>query len=495
MSITASSVVRGSMIISASRVLVNLIGFLSTITLARLLVPEDFGIVAISMGVLAIVNSFTSMPLSAALIQRDDVTAEHYNTAFTLSVLRALFAGGLLVATALPIAHLYDDMRLVPVLIVIGGSVVLLGFNNPMMAHFVRTMSFARESANNVLAKLLGFLVALAIAYTWRSYWALVIGGIASQLFSVLMSYVWKPYWPRFTLSKARDLLAFSWWMTLSDMVNTINWRLDQLLLGNLVSRTALGFYSVGGDLAALPTREATQPLTQSLFPALARIRSEPERLRRAVLSGQSLIFLVAFPVGLGFSMLAEPLVRLVLTDKWSGAIFVIQALAFLCAVQTLVLIVHPLALANGSSKQLFVRDLVYLLVRAPIVVVGVLLGGIKGVVIGRLIVGLLYTAYNMHFIRLVCGLAIRDQFHGTARTFASGAIMCAALWGLGVLLPIEVGRGTAYVMLIAHVVAGALVFVATQLLLWRMSGCVDGPERRALDMLRAGWVRFRERP
>lgn len=491
MSVSASSVVRGSLVISLSKIITNALGFLSTVILARLLVPEDFGLVALAAGILAIVNSFTSMPVSTALVQREDIADDFYNSAWTIGVIRSVLVALVMAVAAWPIASLYQDMRLFPVLLLMAGGVFFSGAANPKMVVFVRNMSFWQDAINNVVAKLVSLVAVVALALLWRSYWALVIGGIVSQFVSLILSYAWLPYRPSFTLSRARELIGFSWWMTCSDVVNTVNWKMDPLILGGLTSRANLGLYTVGGDLAALPTREAMAPLTQSLFAALSRIKNDLERSRRAVSAGQALIFFVALPVGLGFSYLADPLVRIVLGEKWSGAVFVVQALSILYALQTLAAVANPLALAHGKTRELFLRDVILMLIRVPPVVVGLLLGGINGAVMGRVFAGLLHLIYNLHFVRQICGLTVFSQLRGTVRTLFSGGAMWLSLIGVSHLMPIRVGISGDYLALAVHVVLGALVFGACHLMLWASAGFPEGPEQRVIALLAGVSRRF----
>lgn len=141
--------------------------------------------------------------------------------------------------------------------------------------------------------------------------------------------------------------------------VNTLNWRFDHLVIGYFLGNVPLGYYSVGDNLTASPTRAAITPVAQTLFPAMARLTGDVQHLRQAYQRAQSLMLAVALPLGCGFAIVAEPLVLLTMGEKWSHAITIIQLLAAIFALQTLSSAVQPLAMAMGQTRMLFNRDLV----------------------------------------------------------------------------------------------------------------------------------------
>ena len=210
-------------------------------------------------------------------------------------------------------------------------------------------------------------VVSLLIAWEYKSYWALILGSLAGQVAYVLLSYTALPFLPRITFKHTRDLLSFSVWLSLGQIINTINWRFDQLLIGGLSGRAALGYYSVGDNLAQLPTREAIAPLTQPLYPAFSRVADDHERLRAGYQRAQAFITAVALPIGVGFALLASPLILHFMGEKWAPAVIVAQGLSAIFALQTLGSLAQPLGMAAGATKLLFKRDVQMFFVRLPI--------------------------------------------------------------------------------------------------------------------------------
>nr|WP_052002855.1 lipopolysaccharide biosynthesis protein [Microvirga sp. BSC39] len=476
---------RGALWIGLTRLFVSVIGFGSTLVLARLLTPDDFGIVAIATTILTIVGSVTELSLSAALVQHNAPDEEHFHTAFTLNGMRAVIIAVALSLAAWPIAGLYADPRLGPVILVVAMTGLLSGFFNPKLVVMTRDLVFWQEFALNVSQKLTGFVVAAVIALAYQSYWALILGSSIAQLLNLVLSYAVRPYRPRFGLGRARELFSFSIWLSLGQGVNALNWNLDKLVVGYIYGQASLGTYTVGDNLAALPTREATLPIAQTLFPGFSRMVDDPERLRRAYLRAQRLLCAIAFPIGFGFAAAAPIVVPLTLGPQWAGATIVIQVIASVIALQTLATTLQPLAMALGQTQLLFGRDLVNLFIRVPLMALGMFLGGFPGILFGRAGAAAVGTVINMHLVQQLTGLSLYEQIAGNIRPLASSVAMVGVILALqSYLAETSLGVST-FTTLTLVGAAGAATFATSAVLLWFMARCPDGPEREISEALR----------
>ncbi|MDB5662288.1 MAG: polysaccharide biosynthesis protein [Sphingomonas bacterium] len=483
----AAQLARGSMWVSASRGLVNLFGLVSTIALARLLVPADFGLVAIAITMLAILSAITNLSLAEALVQHKAPTPEHYHTAWSLGVLRGAVIGGLFALSAHAAARFYDDPRLEAVMYVLSFSVFLSGLTNPRIVVLQRSLVFWQDFVLEVSQKLVAVGVSITLAILFRNYWALVFGTVAGQLVTLILSYTILPFRPRISLRHVRELWSFSIWLTLGQLVSTINWRFDQLLIGKFLGRTALGIYTVGDNLAQLPTRESTQPLTRTLFPAFAKLNDDPDRQRRGFQRAQSTITAVALPLGVGVALVADPMVRLVLGERWLAAIGVIQALASIFALHTLGGLAQPLGMARGETRTLFNRDLQLFFIRLPFICAGMFLWGLNGVVAARVLTGLIGLGFDMGLIRRFLGLSYLAQLRANLRTFAAVIVMCGGVLILRHTLTLGHDSGALALRLAIEGGAGAILYAGSRLLIWRARGRPDGPETELARLVAAG--------
>ncbi|MET0660677.1 MAG: lipopolysaccharide biosynthesis protein, partial [Steroidobacteraceae bacterium] len=474
----SARMIKGSAWLSASRAIVNALSLLSTILLARLLVPEDFGVVSLATTLLMIVTSVTELSLSSALVRHEAPTPSHFDTAWTLNGLRGLLLGALFAAAGPLIAAIYDDQRLVGVMAVLGFSIFLGGLTNPRSIMLQRDLIFWQEFVLNVAQRLAGFVASIAIAYFYRSYWALVVGTLVMQVTTVLVSYTILPYRPRICFSHLKDLLSFSVWLTGGQIVNTLNWRFDYLMIGRVLGMGALGHYTVGSNLAQAPTSETTTPLTKVIFPGFSSIRSDPTRLASAYQRAQALVTAVALPAGFGAALIADPLIRLTMGDKWEPVIFVVQVLASVFALQTLGSLSRPLGMALGHTRLLFIRNLQMLFIRIPIIVAGMLLMGLKGVVAGRVISGLIAIYLSMRLVRYFTGLDVTAQLAANVRALASVAVMSLGVMLITPLLTQATDPVSLLIKIAVIIVAAAALYCGTSVVLWMFMRKPSGPER-----------------
>jgi O-antigen/teichoic acid export membrane protein len=462
-----------------ARVSVSLVSLLSTFILARILMPADFGLVAIATTLLEVISAATNLSLASALIRHADPTEDHFHSAWTLNFIRATVIGTIFAVAAWPVAEGYDEPRLVAIMLMLAASVVMTGFANPKMVVFSRRLVFHQDFILQVSQKLVGFAVSVTLALLYGSYWALVLGVIASQATNIVVSYVLLPYTPRFRLRHWRELFSFSFWMTLQDFLHTLNWATDQLLIGALIGRTALGHFSVGSNLAGVPMREASMSISKLLFPGLSRVIHDPPRIRSAYISAQALLSAIILPVGFGLALCAHPVVLLAMGTKWLPIVPVIQGLSAISALQALGMLAKPLAMAQGVTRQLFVRNLASFAVCIPLSVTGLLLAGLNGVIIARIVAGLIAIGVDLYLVRQLIAIPIVRQITCNARSLASVTVMTLGIVACGPFLDMM----ELHLRIAAIVCLGASLYLSTHYLLWLGTGKGEGPELEILRM------------
>lgn len=481
---TRKGMVKGATTLGAGRMAINIASLASTVVLARLLTPEDFGIVAIATAALGIMMALTEFSLGAALVRHTEATRDLIDTAWTLMLIRTGLIALVFCLAAWPLARLYGDPRLGWVLVVTGVAGAMSGFYAPHVSLMARDLDFRPLVIMQLTQRFAGFIIAIAIALVMRSYWAIIIGNAAGALAASAMSYVLAPYRPRLTLSRSRDLVGFSFWLFASEVVNVLNWRFDQLLIGAVLPKAQLGTYSVADNISALPSRESTAPLVQPLFPALVKLKDNRERLSRRYMTAQTAIGLVALPAGFGLAVIADPFVRLALGEKWLAAIPVIQILACSLAVQTLVVGVRPLAMALDMTKVLFLRNIMGLVVRIACVVPGLFYWGLQGLVWGRAISTMLGLVVAYEWVKRLTGVGVVRQFLHHARTFGAVAAMAATGLALQSALHAE-GMSHPALLIAATVPVAALAYLTALLLLWLIAGKPSGAETELFQIAR----------
>lgn len=471
----------GSIWTAGVRAGVSLMGLANTVILARLLVPEDFGLVAVAAVIFAIIGAFTGLSLSAALIQHKNPQREHYDTAWTIEVLRGAGVAVFLAIVGFSFKF-YGDPRLELIMYAFSLTALISALRNPKIIDFQRRLSFHQELLIQLAEKLASLTAAVTIAVIYQSFWAIVAGWLASQIISVVLSYILIPYLPRLSLHHWRGLFSFSSWVALGSGIREVNWRADQLMVSAVLGPAVLGQYEVGGRLSALPVRESVAPLVHVLFPAFAKLQDEGERLRNAYLRAQRILALVAFPVGIGFALVAAPLVEFALGPKWATAGLVIQVLSTLFAIQAIATPFAPMALGLGRTRLIFIRDVINLVVRYPILVVGFFASGLIGLLMARCVSTVFIVWQDLFLARRLTGATFRQQIFSSWRVVVASVFMTVTVIGVQLL-----GINSPTVLDIALLVfTGGISYLAAIVGLWVYTGKPDGPEREIMEMVQA---------
>lgn len=492
----ATRLMSGSLLLSGGRIVTNGLAAVSMIVLARLLTPEDFGLVAIATSVMMVLRAVTELAMSQAVIRLEEPTRDHLDTAWTLGLIRGLIIVAVMCALAWPLAQIYGDERLGPLVIVISLALLFSSLVNPRQALLLKELVFWQSVTVLIVGRLVGIAASITIAIVYQSYWALVLGTVIGEAVSMAFSYVILPYLPRFSLRSRADLLSFSVWLTLRSFVNTLNWRFDQLLVGAILGKATLGQYAVGSNLAQLPTRETIIPITGALFPGLVKINQDGPRLRSAYQRAQSLISLAAIPAGVGLALIAEPFVVLFMGEKWLPAVIVIQALSAVFALQTIGSFVNSVAMAKGKTKRLFVRDLQLLCFRLPVITVAMIMFGLIGLVYSRVLTGLVGIAVNMFLVKELIDIKIRDQILVNGRALCAAILMIVCVLGFQMWLSgfSELAHRE-LVEIAGSVAVGVCSYCASVFLFWRLQNYPEGPEKLVLNLCKQGIDRIKRSP
>lgn len=491
-SITAK-VRTGAFWVASSRGIVNGLSFISTLVLARLLVPADFGIVAIGTTFLTLVNTFTDLSLTQAIVHHAAPEKRHLDTVWTLNFLRGLILAAIILGASPLMAAFYHDQRLILVMAAVATSAFCTGLVNPSLAILKRDLQFWQDFVQQTSKQLSMVVISVILGLIFKNYLALIGAIVGSQLVFVATSYVISPFIPAFRLKEYKEFFSFSGWLTLSQLMSTLNFRMDPLIVGRFVGAHSLGLFTVSLNLANLPTRETTLPLTSALFPAFRKLRDNPERLRKAYLRAATLLFAIALPCGTMLAVVATPLIPLVMSKKWLEAIPLVQVLAITAALTTLATNGTSVAMATGDTARIFRRQTQVFLYRLPINVVALWLGGLPGLMIARWIVCALSILMDLLLVRDVLGLTFKQQILPNWRTL----VACAAMWGIGRAANHALYFGPHPQELFASVVAlttlAGLTYLGLTVSLWLMSGKPQGPESEMLGMAYRSLTRVRQ--
>ncbi len=347
------------------RIVTRALGVISTLILVRLLLPEDFGLVALATGLSQGVHAFSALGTDEAVIRQKSTTDKVYDTAFTINLARGAVTALIIVLSSGLVSMFFNEPRLEPILLVLAVCVFITSFENIGTIEFRRDFRFDKEFQLLLMPRLAGIAVSIASAAVWHSYWALIGGIVANQIITTLTGYLMHPYRPRLGLAAWRQLASFSIWSWAISIAIMIRDRVDEFVIGRLLGIAQVGVYSVGAEIGLTPTYELAAPLSRACFSGFASaIRSDAD-IVSTYLRILASVMLVVLPIGTGLTLVAAPLVILAFGPAWSGATNVVRILGVSGVMLAPGLITTVLLSAHGLLRPGFFINIFSMTVRA----------------------------------------------------------------------------------------------------------------------------------
>lgn len=470
----------------AMRVGERVLGFISTLVLARILVPEDYGLVAMATVVIAFMETLTASGVDTVIISKGQVDRADYNTAWTINVLLGAALFLVIAALAYPAAAYFQTPELAPVLGVLALLPLLYGLENIGTVDFRRNLQFDRDVAFVLGKKLIGLVTTVPLALLWRNHWALVVGLLSMRSGGVILSYLMSRYRPRPSLERFGEFLHFSKWLAFYNFLVFLRLRSTDFLTGRLHGPGALGVFTMANELASIPSTELVMPVNRALFPGYSRMAGDSERLVSGFVRAIGLVSLLAIPASVGLTVVADDAVPLLLGASWLGTVPVIEILAIAGISTALQINCWSVFMATQRFRYLAYLNLLHLAVMIPAMLVFVPPRGAEGAALAHLAACIASLPAGLLMVRAVIGVPLRALAGALWRpVIAAAAMYLAVEWALPGALPPESSAIALLQRLGQTVAAGAIAFTAAIALLWRAAGRPESAERLALAYLR----------
>lgn len=466
------------------RVFIRAIGLVSVVILARILVPADFGLVALATMVLGFIEMMGAFSFSVALIQKQQAGRDYYDTVWTLGIIRGVLTCGLLFGIAAPATEFFGDPRLLEIIYVLALVALVRSVGNVGVIDFQKHLEFDKDFKFEAGVKLASFCVTMVAAFLLRSYWALVIGIASGGIVRVGLSYAMHHYRPRLSLACWREIMHFSKWLLVNNFISFLSMRSYSLIVGKFLGAASLGIYTIANEIASLASTELIMPIRRALLPGYAKFSNDLELLRSNYIDGFGLILMLGTPAAAGLGLIADPMVRLFLGDKWLAAIPLLQVLAVSGVLQVTMGNIGPVILALGRPSLITIISIINLTVGIPLFIWATLEWGINGTV-WALVVSTFVTAAASFVLSIkILNLSVRKLVSTVWRTPVSLFAMIVTVGSIERLwVSNETIAGLAF-QLILEMLLGIGVYVALHLSLWRMAGSPRTAERHALNFL-----------
>lgn len=459
----------------------RLIGLATTIILARLLDPVDFGIIAMAMIITGLLQIVTWTGVDLALIKDQKSSDDHYNTAWTIQIIQGVLLAALLLFAAPFSEQYFSEPKVVAVIQALALNAVIQGFANIGTVEFRKRLDFATEFRFGFYKKFATFVVTIPAALIIGNYWAIVISMIFSALLGLALSYAMHPYRPRLSVAKWREIWSFSQWLLVSRLGIFLNRKLDALIIGNVMGTQAIGLYHVAHEIGTLFSDEFVMPIRRALFPNMALLREDSQALENTVYILVSSVAVLCMSAGFGISAIADSFTYIVLGEKWMAAADLIQWLAIFGAIAGTSLGLEVILLATDRPRLSALEAWTQVAVVVPLIYWAANGGNLVDVAEVRAGVAALFLVVMSVLVSRACGFSLRRILGAISRPLIPAGLMW---WVVDSLQP---AAGIASIpTLLMSIVVGATVFAVALLGIWWLVGRPAGAEQMAIERLKS---------
>jgi PST family polysaccharide transporter len=411
------------------------INLLSTIVLARLLSPEDYGVISMVLVVTAFAALFRDLGLSSSTVQKLTLSHEQLSTLFWINVAAGATLTVIVAAASPLVAWFYRQPELSMVTLVLSSTFVISSFSTQQGALLTRQMRFGRKTAATIAGAIATFGIAAGLALRGLGYWSLVWGNIAGQIITtILLNNLsgWHPG-PPVRKSGVRSMLKYGANITAFDFVNYFHRNLDNLLIGRIWGADALGIYSRAYQLMMYPITHLRGPIIAVAFPALSRLQNHPNEFRAYYRKVNHLLAFTSMPAISFLYLAAKPMINLVLGTRWAAVTPIFSILAIIAFIQPVASLRGVVLLSLGRGRKYFYWGLANALIVSIAFLIGVQWEA-RGLAISYCIATYAILYPSIIYIFRDTPLSTSDFFAPVARPAIS------SMTALGALKAMEIG-------------------------------------------------------
>lgn len=377
----------------------QLVGFVVSVILARILLPAEFGLIGMIAVFIAIGNTLLNAGLTQSLIRSKEIDQEDYSTVFYFNLSASIILYVLIYFLAPLIAKFYDQAILIKIIRVYSTTFVISAFGAVQLAKLTKEMDFRRQAFIAIPAGILGGTIGIFMAYFGYGVWSLVWSSIITIAIDTGLIWIfskWRPSWV-FNYSKFKDHFNFGYKLTLSGLLDKIFNNLFLIVIGKFFSPAQVGFYSRAETMKQLPVANISNALNKVTYPLFATIQEDNIKLKRVYKQLMQMVVFVIAPILVIIAVLAEPTFRFLFTEKWVPAVPYFQ---ILCVTG----ILYPVHSYNLNVLKVKGRSDLFLklaIVKKVLIVIGIIIGfqfGIYGLLYAQVILSVVSFLINAFY-------------------------------------------------------------------------------------------------
>ena len=437
------------------------IQFVISIILARLLLPEEFGLIAMLSIFMAIAQSFINSGFGQALIQKQDVTHIDECSIFYFNILVGFLAAGLLCLAAPWIAAFYNQPLLVPLTCALSLNLIINAFGLVQTTLLSKHIDFKTQLKVSVIATVISGTIGVTMAINGFGVWSLVAQSLGCNLFRTILLWFFNTWHPSlaFSLDSLRGMFAFGSRLLASGLLDTVFQNIYLVVIGKLFFPMALGFYSRAKELQQLPVSNISTIISRVTFPVFSSVQDDKPRLKRGVRKALTMLVMINFPMMVGLAIVGKPLVLLLLTEKWAPCIPYLQ---LLCVVGMLypVHVINLNVLTAQGRSDLFFRLEVLKKVLVVIAIGVTYRWGIIAMIYGQIATSCLAYFLNSYYTGKMLDYPITEQIQDLIPSLALAGIMGLGVYALkytpivnqSALLSVQIMTGIALYAVLCYI-------------------------------------------
>lgn len=436
----------------------SVIQFVITVILARLLLPEDYGLLGMIVIFTSISQMFIDSGMTAALIREKSPSEEDFSTVFYYNLGLAILLYFVLFISANAISGFFNEPQLVGIIRVVGINLIIGSFGLIQRTILVRKLDFKSQTKIEVLAGLIAGIIAILMAFLGFGVWSLVVQLLSRQMiistFFVLHN-KWKPLLV-FNLSSFRRLFGFGWKMLITGLLATLYRNVYNVIIGRVYSSSELGYYTKSFQLRDLAAQSITTSVEKVSYPLLSQLQEERNSLKNGFVKIMKLSSFLTFPLMMGLTVIANPLIQVLFGERWIPMVPYFQILC-------LAGLTFPHRAINLNILKVVGRSDLFLRLDILKIIVGLIsIGFVIAMELG--IYGLLWCSFfNTHFAFFVNSLfskryvsySTKDQFLDMVPSLIASGLMGAVVYLVGRVSPFGM-----YVNLLLQILVGFTVYV-----------------------------------
>lgn len=439
------------------QIFAQIVSFIVSIVLARILTPRDYGLVSLVNVFIVIANVFVTSGFSAALIQKKNATQMDFSTIFHCSFVFSLIIYAIIYLCAPLIADFYRNSALIPIVRVFALQLPLSSFNSIQQAYVSRHMAFRKIFFSTTIATVVSGIVGIMLALMNWGVWALVAQTIMStilQTFVLFLEIPWKPKL-EFSMDSAKELLGYGWKIFGASFLGTFFNELRNLIIGRFYSASDLAYYNRGSRIPELIANNIDGTITSVLFPVLSKHSDSYEKLKSMIRRSIRTSTFIIMPLMFGLAVAAKPVTQILLTDKWLPSVPFMQCLCISGAFGSISNANMQVIKASGRSDILLKLELIkkplyllFLIVSIKISVLAVAVSMASYNIVGMLI--------NVKPNKDLINYSYKEQFKDIFPALILSLVMSICIW------PIQLLNLNAFIELILEVFLGIIVYIGS---------------------------------